>query len=142
MISECYLDCGHNKNVIEFLQSQSNTPTFPNLNLSSQSQLYFYQARAWQSLQNYSKAIININAALKKEPNNDKYITECSKIKILKNYHETTPLDHFRKANNIYDEETYNLRHSSSNQSYDILSIDGGGIRSIIPAVVLCELER
>uniref|UniRef100_A0A914D0K3 PNPLA domain-containing protein n=1 Tax=Acrobeloides nanus TaxID=290746 RepID=A0A914D0K3_9BILA len=41
-----------------------------------------------------------------------------------------------------YNLDTHRSRSSTEHPTYNILSIDGGGIRGILPAVWLCELER
>lgn len=41
----------------------------------------------------------------------------------------------------IYDEDSY-FKFRNEKFHYRILSIDGGGMRGIIPAVWLCEIER
>ena len=51
-------------------------------------------------------------------------------------------LDAYKKTELKIEETWYKKRTSSESASYNILSIDGGGVRGIIPAMWLCEIEK
>jgi predicted acylesterase/phospholipase RssA len=95
---------------------------------------WFLLAIAERKLQNYDEAKIAIEKALQLQKN-------CHRAKhelrlILKLQRETV-------AERIELYKKTSLAHGEPNgEHYNILSIDGGGIRGLIPAIWLSELER
>ena len=103
-------------------------------------------AICYRKTSNYHKAKEEILFAIKNEPNNQKLIKEKQLIENLIEKKKTETYGNkifFPKDNQKikYLEQDYIHRHHES-KIFRILSIDGGGIRGIIPAYWACEIEK
>ncbi|RDD38737.1 Patatin-like protein 2 [Trichoplax sp. H2] len=141
-IAECFLARNRNRAAIRFLSGRDRKSA--NLKLCAQPQFWYYCAKAQRGIQDYDKAATAINKALKLDCNNEIFMKERSRIqKCTKRSSNQQRQFQYDATQLDYNSTTYLQRQSStSSSSYNILSIDGGGIRGIIPAVVLSEVER
>jgi tetratricopeptide (TPR) repeat protein len=94
----------------------------------------------------YEKAKEEILFAIKHEPNNPKLAKERKLIERLIEKKKTEDYEEilFESNDNTvmkYIKQDYIHRHTES-EEFRILSIDGGGIRGIIPAYWACEIEK
>lgn len=128
--SRCLLHLSEFSNVISFLEN--------NKNLSNISEYWLNCGISYRKRNNYHKADNFINEALKKDPNNTRALNERALISKLKENHK------FDQKPEIDIKEEYFLSNQRINEKrrYKILSIDGGGVRGIIPALWLNEIER
>lgn len=141
-VAECKLARRELRALIQFLDKRNRA--FPELSLERCPNFWFYQAKAHRYLQSYDQAGIKINHALTLDPDSvsirqeKECIDRCQDF--IKQRHQQ-----YSKTTLTYDEASYYHRHgpaSGQKRHYNILSIDGGGIRGIVPAVVLSEIER
>ncbi|EDV19343.1 uncharacterized protein TRIADDRAFT_62223 [Trichoplax adhaerens] len=141
-IAECYLARNRNHAAIRFLSQRDRISA--NLKLCAQPQYWYYCAKAQRGIQDYDKAAKVINIALKLDRDNEIFMRERSRIqKCTKRSSNQQRQFQYDATQLDYNSTTYQQRRSSTSfSSYNILSIDGGGIRGIIPAVVLSEIER
>ena len=106
--------------------------------LSSSEEYWLYYTIAYRKCINYDKAQHFINETLMKYPRSAEAVKERELILKLNEKNELKELnqidireDYFQSNQRLYE-----------NKRYKILSIDGGGVRGIIPALWLHEIER
>ena len=87
---------------------------------------------------NYAQATESLKESLRLNPKNEKTLKEKVLIDHLSQMENKVEykLDKFKNLNLSYTD------HSNKKSSYKILSIDGGGVRGVIAAFMLCEIER
>ncbi len=128
--SRCLLHLSKYSKVISYLKDNKNFSNVPE---------YWYNLGfSYRKQRNYDKAEECIIKALEKDPHNTKASKE--KALILKLQENPT----FEQEPEIDTVEDYFQRNqrTSEDKRYKILSIDGGGVRGIIPALWLNEIER
>jgi patatin-like phospholipase/acyl hydrolase len=128
--ARCLLQLFEYSNVILFFQN--------NRNLLNSSESWFYCSVANRKCNKYQDAEEYIIESLQKDPKNNEAEKERNLIKKLK--------QEFPKSKklelNINEDHFLNVQKIEENKCYKILSIDGGGVRGIIPAMWLDEIER
>jgi predicted acylesterase/phospholipase RssA len=87
-----------------------------------------------RKLQNYDEAIYAVRQAITLGYNNVEAQKELKLLLRLKQETVTERIQFYRQMSTI------NIEHNR--EEYNILSIDGGGIRGLIPAIWISELER
>jgi predicted acylesterase/phospholipase RssA len=129
--SRCLLHLSEFSNVISFLEN--------NKNLSNDSEYWLNCGISYRKRNNFHKADNFISEALKKDPRNTRALHERELISKLRNKDYK-----FDQKPKIDIKEDYFLNNQRINEKrrYKILSIDGGGVRGIIPALWLNEIER
>ena len=90
---------------------------------------------------NYDKAMSCITQALILESGNKLASNERSLIQKLKTDEVKSWINAYKKKPR-HEEEYFSARRVNEKPFYKVLSIDGGGIRGILPAVWLSEIER
>jgi tetratricopeptide (TPR) repeat protein len=140
------LNMGKYSKLIEFIKSNKS-----NVNLYKNSEFWILGAQAHRKILNYDKADKFIEHALNLTPTSLKASQESDLIKKFKicnaeNYVKTrktttTLKEQIPLANDTCSDDYYAKMHDSKKVNYNILSIDGGGLRGIIPAVWLSEIE-
>ena len=128
--------------LIEFIKSNKSNAT-----LYKNPEFWIMGAQAHRKQLKYDKAEKFIEHALNLTPNNVRAYQEydlIQKFKILnaENFVKTRKnLKDQQYVDNCNDEDYYSKMHNKQKVNYNILSIDGGGLRGIIPAVWLNEIE-
>jgi len=131
---KCLLKLSKHSEVVAFLKN--------NKNLSTTANYWLLASTAYRKKNDYKKAEECIVEALKIDKDNKEAHKERSLIKKLQQSNSKARLDLYKRAKPECIEEYLNYRKSDATPFYKILSIDGGGIRGIIPAVWLSEIER
>ena len=90
---------------------------------------------------NYDRANDFITQALALEPGNKLADSERNLIQKLKKDTIKSWINAY-KQNQRHEEEYFSARRINEKPFYKVISIDGGGIRGILPAVWLSEIER
>nr|CAG8635447.1 2423_t:CDS:2 [Entrophospora candida] len=134
--ARCLLKLSKYKRVIELLKS-------PYLDLSLEYEYWYLCSIAYSKQNDYKKANECIIEALKLNHQN-KLVIEQKKLieKLRKENTIKNRIDHYQEKKTIKCEADYLKNSRGDNKTvYRILSIDGGGIRGILPALWLSELE-
>ncbi|CAG8516320.1 13816_t:CDS:1 [Dentiscutata erythropus] len=122
--------------VIELLEAS------PFLNLSSE--YWRLRSIAYCKQTNYEKSSECIIESLRLDPKNKLADDQRSFLKKLRNENSSECRVNKYKKEKIhlkYEEDYFSNSRSNENPVYNILSIDGGGIRGILPALWLSEIE-
>ena len=111
--------------------------------LREYSEFWLYLGCAYRKQCNYKKAKEFIVEALRRNSKNIEAIQENEILEKLMNKKESEIVKKYEK--NIFNEQT--TTHLSNNQKhhekdFKILAVDGGGVRGIIPAIWLNEIEK
>lgn len=110
--------------------------------LATTSAYWVLGSLAYLKKNNYKKAEAFIVEALKKAPH-DREADQIRKlVKKLQQADIRQNLKLYQSPNMRAEENNFKTRQSDNQPFYKILSIDGGGIRGIIPALWLSEIER
>ena len=107
---------------------------------------YRILAICYRKIGDYSNAQKMIGLGLNLTPNDPKVKKESDLIKKLVEKKKTEPFKDTlfyaqESEKSKYKEQDFVHRHTESNE-FRILSVDGGGIRGIIPAYWACEIEK
>ena len=126
--------------LIEFIKSnKSNAALYKN------PEFWLMGAQAYRKQLKYDKAEKFIEHALNLTPNNARASQESDliqKFKIINPENFVKTRNNFKEQIRLEDTDDYYAKmHNSKKVNYNILSIDGGGLRGIIPAVWLNEIE-
>ncbi|CAG8591194.1 4570_t:CDS:2 [Cetraspora pellucida] len=89
----------------------------------------------------YDKSSEWILEALRLDPQNILAMKQKEHLDRLKEYNVEDRINHYNKKIFDVDNLISNSHRSNENSVYRILSIDGGGVRGILPALWLSELE-
>ena len=142
-LAKCLYKLSKFANCIQFLKEEFKTEE----EKKSVRDYYRILAICNRKIGEYNKAKDEITLALKHEPTNAKLIKESKLIDklIAKKNTEKYEDKLFAPKTEVKDfqaiEQDYVHRQTESNE-FRILSIDGGGIRGIIPAYWACEIEK
>ena len=141
-LAKCMYKLSKFKNCIRFLTQEFKTEDEKRLIRDYHRMLGI----CYRKIGNYSDAMKEILLALKFEHKNQKLIREKHLIEKLivkkkKENYEEILFEPATETELIYNEQDFIYRHKESNE-FRILSIDGGGIRGIIPAYWACEIEK
>ena len=133
--AKCLLNSSKYMKMINFLKDKANLNQF--------SEFWLLMSKAYRKKTQYKKAKDLIMESLMKDRKNSESIHEQKLIeKLLENSNGKT-LNLYKKNTINQKEKYYKERINQNNQPlYKILSIDGGGVRGIIPALWLCEIEK
>ncbi|PKY50104.1 hypothetical protein RhiirA4_406124, partial [Rhizophagus irregularis] len=114
-----------------------------NQGLASSSEYLYYCSIAYCRKNDYDKANEKIIHALSIDSKNKSASRQCEILKKLKENTITSRIKRYKnyKKDIIY-EENYLLNSRDKNPIYNVLSIDGGGIRGVLPALWLSEIEN
>lgn len=121
------------------------------VSINQLSEFWYWSAIAARKLKYYIEASFAIHRALQLTLS-DKSISQELKTKakeelriidILRTNEITKPVSHFLTNSLVYSTMIpSSLLNSDLTEYFDVLSIDGGGIRGILPAYILSEIER
>ncbi|CAB4399800.1 unnamed protein product [Rhizophagus irregularis] len=114
-----------------------------NQGLASSSEYLYYCSIAYCKKNDYDKANEKIVHALSIDSKNRSASRQCEILKKLKENTITSRTKRYKnyKKDIIY-EENYLVNSRDKNPIYNVLSIDGGGIRGVLPALWLSEIEN
>ena len=133
--ARCMLMLAKYKQAIKFLRKNSSK-------LSKEVDFWLLSSIAHQKQIAYDQSQKHIVEALKLDPKNVKANNQMTFIEKLLNSKDKPETKYVKDIIKFDDEQYYTSRHSNETPYYRILSIDGGGIRGIMPALWLCEIER
>ena len=141
-LAKCMYKLSKFKNCIEFLTEEYKIEEEKRLIKDYHRIL----AICYRKTNDYSEAYKEIRNALEYEPNNYKLTKEKLLIEKLIEKKKTEKYENILFAMEDikkfkYEEQDYVYRHVESKE-FRILSIDGGGIRGIVPAYWACEIEK
>ncbi|POG62324.1 hypothetical protein GLOIN_2v1697202, partial [Rhizophagus irregularis DAOM 181602=DAOM 197198] len=114
-----------------------------NQGLTSSSEYLYYCSIAYCRKNDYDKANEKIVHALSIDSRNKSASRQCEILKKLKKNtitSRTKRYNYYKK--NIKYERSYLVNSRNNNPIYNVLSIDGGGIRGVLPALWLSEIEN
>ncbi|MHB9147460.1 MAG: patatin-like phospholipase family protein [Candidatus Amoebophilus sp.] len=131
---KCLIKLSKYSEVLAFLSKNENLATI--------SDYWLMGSIANRKKNDYKKAQRCIIEALKIDKDNQEADKELKLIKKLQESNSKNVIDLYKKNKPKCKKEYLNYRRSDKTPFYKILSIDGGGIRGIIPAVWLSEIER
>ncbi len=131
--AECQLQMSKFKKAETFLETRK-------LHMRNDSNYLPLRATIARKQGAYAKANDFLHAALKANPNDQQAKKEFRIVGKLRDSAEQYTL-HYRSTQ-VAIEPTFLTVRQQDKVFYDILSIDGGGIRGIIPAVWLSEIEK
>ncbi|CAG8661380.1 36625_t:CDS:1, partial [Racocetra persica] len=109
--------------------------------LNSSSEYWYFRSVAYFKQKKYIDAMLCNSEALKLDPGNDSASKHRELVKKLNvdnivEHH----IDRYKKEL-IYETDYLKNSHNNERTVYNILSIDGGGIRGVLPALWLSEIE-
>ncbi|GBC52328.2 patatin [Rhizophagus irregularis DAOM 181602=DAOM 197198] len=112
-------------------------------NLTSLSEYWYFRSIAYQKKADYKNAKENIIEALNLDNKNKLADKQRLLLKKLseKNIIEWRINRYKKEKNDIDDVDYFKSSHSKESPTYNILSIDGGGVCGILPALWLSEIE-
>ncbi|CAF1573799.1 unnamed protein product [Adineta ricciae] len=96
---------------------------------------WFLLGLAYRKLRIYDEAKYAIQQSLRKLPD---YKDAASELRIIQSLQSEKIHDRL----NVYDRMTTRVHRDENCSDFNILSIDGGGIRGLLPAIWLAEIER
>ncbi|GBC06721.1 hypothetical protein RclHR1_00700020 [Rhizophagus clarus] len=130
--AKCLLKLSRYTQVVKLLDT--------NQDLTSSSEYMRYCSIAYCKQNNYKKANEIIVHALSLDSKNK---LASKQYDILKKLEENTITSRNKRyKNNINFEKNNLVKSSNNNPIYNVLSIDGGGIRGVLPALWLSEIEN
>ncbi|CAF1112003.1 unnamed protein product [Didymodactylos carnosus] len=131
--ARCLLNFGRYKDAQTFLEDKRMIKT-------NSADISYLLAVAKRKQRLYNDAQLNIEDALRVDSNHKEAKAEENVIRSLREF-SSLRIEQIIGRSKTYDE--YNTKSTSKHcSSYNILSIDGGGIRGVIPAIWLAEIER
>ncbi|CAF1055942.1 unnamed protein product [Brachionus calyciflorus] len=124
------------KQLKNFMNSQvSNQPLIQNY------EFWLLGAQAFRKTKNLKKAQELLNQSKTFDSNNLNIRNESQVIDNLTKISTPEYIENLRKKTTIKIENDFHTRIHMNEIKYNILSIDGGGLKGIIPLVWLCEIE-
>ena len=114
----------------------------------AQSEYWYWRAVLFRKKLQYNEAFFSIHQALKKARDNahitDLAVREKDLIVWLESSEVKLPIASYLERAYSYklDYETAAPIASEATEFYDVLSIDGGGMRGLVPSFILAEVER
>jgi uncharacterized protein len=139
-LAKCMYKLSKHKNCIQFLSEEFKHEE----EKKSIRDYYRILAICYRKTGDYNNANKMIELGLINTPNDDKVKKEKGLIDKLVEKKKSEPFNStlFKNATKTkHVEQDYVYRHTES-EEFRILSIDGGGIRGIIPAYWACEIEK
>ena len=128
--ARCLLELNEYSSVFTFFRNKHD--------LSKHALFWLYCGITYRKCNKYDKAEHSINEALKRDANNAEAAKEKKMLEKLKANSQVG-----QKYTNDVEEDYYkNNQKLDEKKLYKILSIDGGGVRGVIPAFWLNEIER
>ncbi|CAG8549615.1 7430_t:CDS:1, partial [Dentiscutata erythropus] len=132
--AKCLLNLSQYNRLIKLLDT--------NPNLTSSAEYWRLCSIASYKETNYDEAMEFIIEALKLDPQNIAVMKQKRLLDRIKEYTVENRVNrHNKKIYDVDDSLKILHRYNEDNSVYRILSIDGGGVRSILPALWLSELE-
>ncbi|PKY14127.1 hypothetical protein RhiirB3_465864 [Rhizophagus irregularis] len=114
-----------------------------NQGLTSSSEYLYYCSIAYCRKNDYDKANEKIVHALSIDSRNKSASRQCEILKKLKENTITSRTKRYNYYKKIIKyERSYLVNSRNNNPIYNVLSIDGGGIRGVLPALWLSEIEN
>ena len=135
-VIKCQLMLGQVNQCLSFLNQRAQEFVY-------YEKFWYYKAQVLRRLQKYVESNTFIQKALEINSQNTAFDDERKKIQKLQKTNEIMEI--YKTTHLQNDEQYYKTRQQMKMEelpNYNILSMDGGGIRGIIPAVVLSEIER